>query len=58
MSEQDVNHIEGARLLELVQMIEVVSEPEWEHIQACDECREAFITLKYVIERSRNRPVC
>ena len=58
MSEQDVKHIEGSRLLDLVQMSDAVREPEWKHIEACDECREAFITLKHIVERSRTRPVC
>ena len=57
MNEQGVNHIEGSRLLDLVQMSDAVREPEWEHIETCDECRQAFIMLKHIVEHSRTRPV-
>jgi hypothetical protein len=58
VSEQDVKHIEGSRLLDLVQVSDAVHEAEWEHIETCDECREAFIMLKHIVERSRTRSVC
>jgi hypothetical protein len=56
MNEQKVNHIAWDRLYDLAQMNEVVSQPEWEHVQIWADCGSALITLKHLMERWRNRP--
>ena len=44
-------HVESQRLFELAQMFAIVDQPEWEHIQDCEDCGVAFLQLKDILER-------
>jgi hypothetical protein len=47
------DHIESQRLLNLAQMGFSIDEPDWAHIDHCEDCETALFMLRFVIKRSR-----
>jgi hypothetical protein len=45
-------HVTPKRLFELAQVPALVVEPEWNHVQNCEECLEGFIQFVKQIDNA------